>query len=203
MSDASRGGWSPIADQVLKSTGLQEALSRATAPVFASAARHAREIADLSGVFNTWSPIADQVLKSTGLQEALSRATAPVFATAARHAREIADLSGVFNTMRALFDRLIEQRQLMGRWFSELAGSFLQRRPATVSGVEESLASYRRRSIEADARAYGHLRALLMRRRRKRDAPGRLVTTHPQVTRGPNDRRLIRYTQSPAGFSRV
>ncbi|WP_064078132.1 hypothetical protein [Prescottella equi] len=75
-------------------------------------------------------------------------------------------------------------------------------RPKQVVGLDEHLKLYRRRAISVDASAHARMRALLLRCSRAGNSPGQDVTTHPQVTRGPNTRKSVCHNR-PAGLLRA
>lgn len=102
-------------------------------------------------------------------------------------------------TARAAFDQVMEHRRRIGLLLADW-NPFAH--PLKVTGLQEHLSSYRRRSVAADLSTHIHMRALLSRRNQQSEAPGRLVTTHPQVTRGPNTHTSI-FHRPPVGILRV
>lgn len=73
---------------------------------------------------------------------------------------------------------------------------------AKITGLQEHLPPYKRRKLQTETVRFARIKSLLVRRGRHGDAPGRTVTTKPQVTRGPNARRSIA-SNPPAGLRHV
>lgn len=119
-----------------------------------------------------------------GAIESMATTLAPIHAALEIHAHAIARSAGIVAAV-------LSHRRRVGLWLSE---TFL-RRPAHVNNLEEHLGRYRRHLLMTVSSAY--IRTFLTRRNCENDPPGKLVATHPQVTRGPNNRRSIR-TYQPA-----
>lgn len=133
--------------------------------------------------------------------ESMSRAVMDPLRDTYRPLFEAGDrLLAAVSPMRAIFDQLLEARRQLGRWWATAADRF---QPTSVKGLEAQLAGLKHRSIEAEVATHVHLRALLAARSQQGDAPGRTVTTQPQVTRGPNHTRRSIESNPPAGLLRV
>ncbi|MET4612467.1 hypothetical protein ABIC28_003460 [Rhodococcus sp. PvR044] len=117
----------------------------------------------------------------------MQRAVAPLHSTLGRTVRLIDEANRILG-------QVMDHRRRVGLWISEMG---VLRQPTAVVGLDEHLGANRRRSIVAVETARAYLRALT-RRNCDSDPPGKLVSTHPQVTRGPTHRRLIRTFQPAA-----
>lgn len=87
--------------------------------------------------------------------------------------------------LRQVFDQLMETRRQVGSWLSK----YNPFQPPKVTGLDEHLSRFRRGNVRTETARIARLRSLLVRRAQQGEAPGRTVTTKPQVTRGPNNTR--------------
>jgi hypothetical protein len=148
-----------------------------------------------------WATATLEVRGLAELQESPSHFNVQTFDVAKIYARGAVDPSDLFDSaLLSLFDWPGISRGTRA-WLRRLPERW--REPSRVSGLDEQLAPHRRRrlAVEANEHAHVHLLSLLMERGRIGENPSRLVVIHPQVARGPNVRRSIRFTQSPVGLS--
>jgi len=126
-----------------------------------------------------FGPAAQQIQRAFGpAAQQIQRAFEPAMEVMRRSAA----ILDMLDRTRQVLDSFWERARRSSAWLSSLA-------PAKVSNLDESLGQYRRRSIDADGHVHAFLRSLIVRHRGGGDPPGHLVSTQPQVTRGPDYRR--------------